>query len=198
MGIHRSRTTSYHPQTNGLIEELHRPLKTAIKCFGTEKWTAVLPLILLGFRTAFKEDIGCTPAELVFGTTVRLPGELLVPNNQPCDPTDFVNKLRQHMQSLRPTPPKRHGDGKVFVHPDLTIASHVFLRQDMVRRPLQPPYSGPFKVLRRSEKVFYLDINGKTEAVSIDRVKPAYILYNSEQGDAVSSHNLTPPAPSAV
>jgi cleavage and polyadenylation specificity factor subunit 1 len=146
-------------------------------------------VILLGFRAALKEDLGCTPADLVFGTTLRLPGEFLAPTQQPGDPTDFVNKLRGHMQTLRPMPPKRHGDSKTFVHRDLATATHVFLRHDMVRRPLQPPYGGPYLVVRRTEKVFHLDINGKTVPVSIDRVKPAYILNDT------SSSVLTPVSP---
>lgn len=176
LGIKRSRTTSYHPQSNGLIEELHRPLKTAIKCHATERWTEVLPLILLGFRAALKEDLGCTPAELVFGTTIRLPGEFLDPTQTPSDQANFVRKLQGHMQTLRPTPPKRHGEPKTFIHHDLANCTHVFLRSDFVRRPLQNPYEGPFSVDHRSEKVFHLNIRGKTVPVSIDRVKPAYIL----------------------
>ncbi|GFW59779.1 integrase catalytic domain-containing protein [Trichonephila clavipes] len=60
-----------------MIEELHRPLKSAIKCHATERWTEVLPIILLGLRASLKEDILCTPAELVFGTPIRLPGRFL-------------------------------------------------------------------------------------------------------------------------
>ncbi|GFU30059.1 hypothetical protein TNCV_91081 [Trichonephila clavipes] len=48
-----------------MIEE-YRPLKSAIKCHATERWTEVLPIILLGLRASLKEDILCTPAELVF------------------------------------------------------------------------------------------------------------------------------------
>ena len=33
------------------------------------------PLVLLGIRTALKEDVGATAAEMVYGTTIRLPGE---------------------------------------------------------------------------------------------------------------------------
>ncbi|GFW23789.1 transposon Tf2-8 polyprotein [Trichonephila clavipes] len=76
LGVQKCRTTGYHPQANGMIEELHRPLKSAIKCHATERWTEVLPIILLGLRASLKEDILCTPAELVFGTTIRLPGEM--------------------------------------------------------------------------------------------------------------------------
>ncbi|GFX29329.1 DUF4817 domain-containing protein [Trichonephila clavipes] len=64
LGVQKCRTTGYHPQANGMIEELHRPLKSAIKCHATERWTEVLPIILLGLRASLKEDILCTPAEL--------------------------------------------------------------------------------------------------------------------------------------
>ncbi|GFV94724.1 hypothetical protein TNCV_3864471 [Trichonephila clavipes] len=55
------------------------------------------------------------------------------------------------MQSLHPKPPKHHGKRPVFIHPGLLEATHVFLRRDMLRRPLQQPYDGPFKVLQRKE-----------------------------------------------
>ncbi|GFT87582.1 transposon Tf2-6 polyprotein [Trichonephila clavipes] len=88
LGVQKCRTIGYHPQANGMIEELHRPLKSAIKCHATERWTEVLPIILLGLRASLKEDILCTPAELVFRTTIRLPGEMF-DSSKPDD--DVVN-----------------------------------------------------------------------------------------------------------
>ncbi|GFT32191.1 retrovirus-related Pol polyprotein from transposon 17.6 [Trichonephila clavipes] len=115
LGVQKCRTTGYHPQAHGMIEELHRPLKSAIKCHATERWT-VLPIILLGLRVSLKEDILCTPAELVFGTTIRLPGEMF-DSSKPDDVVNFVSKLKSHMQSLHPKPPKHHGKRPVFIHP---------------------------------------------------------------------------------
>ncbi|GFW95180.1 hypothetical protein TNCV_313841 [Trichonephila clavipes] len=174
LGVQKCRTTGYHPQANGMIEELHRPLKSAIKCHATERWTEVLPIILLGLRASLKEDILCIPAELVLGTTIRLPGELFDSSKPDDDVVNFVSKLKSHMQSLLPKPPKHHGKRPVFIHPGLLEATHVFLSRDMLRRPLQQPYDGPFKVLQRKDKVFFLDINGKRVSVSIDRCKPAF------------------------
>ena len=37
-----------------------------------------LPLILLGIRTALKEDINSTTAEMIYGTTLRLPGQFFL------------------------------------------------------------------------------------------------------------------------
>ncbi len=53
----------------------------------------------------------------------------------------------------------------------LHSTSHVFVRHDAVRKPLQQPYL----VLDRSAKFFTLDIKGRKDTVSIDRLKPAYL-----------------------
>ena len=37
-----------------------------------------IPLVLLGIRTILREDIHCTSAELVYGTSLWLPGEFFV------------------------------------------------------------------------------------------------------------------------
>ncbi|GFW62269.1 integrase catalytic domain-containing protein [Trichonephila clavipes] len=116
-----------------MIEELHHPLKSAIKCHATERWTEVLPIILLGLRASLKEDILCTPAELVFGTTIRLPGEIFDSSKPDDDVVNFVSKLKSHMQSLHPKPPKHHGKRPVFIHPGLLEATHVFLRRDICK-----------------------------------------------------------------
>ncbi|GFU04529.1 hypothetical protein TNCV_1515831 [Trichonephila clavipes] len=191
LGVQKCRTTGYHPQANGMIEELHCPLKSAIKCHATERWTEVLPIILLGVRASLKEDVLCTPAELVFGTTIRLPGEMFDSSKPDNDVVNFVSKLKSHMQSLHPKPPKHHGKRPVFIHPGLLEATHVFLRRDMLHRPLQQPYDGPFKVLQRKDKVFFLDINGKRVSVSIDRCKPAFFL-NTEDLQLPQTKNETP------
>ncbi|GFX87981.1 integrase catalytic domain-containing protein [Trichonephila clavipes] len=107
------------------------------------------------------------------------------------DVGNFVSKLKSRMQSLHPKPPKHHGKRPVFIHPGLLEATHVFLRRDMFRRPLQQPYDGPFKVLQRKDKVFFLDINGKRVSVSIDRCKPAFFL-NTEDLQLPQTKNETP------
>ncbi|GFT83859.1 integrase catalytic domain-containing protein [Trichonephila clavipes] len=107
------------------------------------------------------------------------------------DVVNFVSKLKSHMQSLHPKPPKHHGKRPVFIHPGLLEATHVFLRRDMLRRPLQQPYDGPFEVLQRKDKVFFLDINGKRVSVSIDRCKPAFFL-NTEDLQLPQTKNETP------
>ncbi|XP_064473233.1 uncharacterized protein LOC135387933 [Ornithodoros turicata] len=178
LGSQRIRTTSYHPASNGMVERFHRQLKAALKAHpNLTSWTEVLPVVLLGLRSVFKPDLGCTVAELVYGTTLRLPGEFLVSPKAtpPPDPADYVSRLKAIFDQLRPAPPRQPSSSRLYVHDDLATCTHVFVRVDAVRKPLQPPYTGPYQVVSRTSKFFSLIINGKQEQVSIDRLKPAYI-----------------------
>jgi len=65
-GIHLSRTIPHHPVANGIVKRLHHTLKAAIMGHAEEKWTEALPLVLLGIRTAYKQDLHSSAAELVF------------------------------------------------------------------------------------------------------------------------------------
>jgi len=178
IGSQRHRTTSYHPCANGLVERFHRHLKSAIMCHPGMNWLEALPLVLLGIRASFKEDLKTSSSELVYGEPLRLPGELITSNNNNTmtDPSEFVTSLRLQMAKLRPVPASCHSKPSEFVFKDLDKCTHVFLRDDTVRKALQPPYSGPHLVVKRTEKTFTLWIRGKETVVSVDRIKPAYIL----------------------
>ena len=83
LGCRSIATTAYHPQANGMVERFHRQLKAALKAQPEpERWRELLPLVLLGIRASVKEDLGCTASELVYGTTLRLPGQLLAPSQR--------------------------------------------------------------------------------------------------------------------
>ncbi|KAG8187451.1 hypothetical protein JTE90_009522 [Oedothorax gibbosus] len=96
LGIKKLRTSPYHPQSNGLIEEFHRPMKATLKAYDTSEWAAALPTLLLGFRTAFKEDLRATSSELVYGQTIRLPGVFFDPTPTEATPQQLVEELRSH------------------------------------------------------------------------------------------------------
>ena len=64
---------------------------------------------------------------------------------------------------------------KSFVPKSLEESRYVFLRTDALRKPLQPPYTGPYKVVRRTRKYFVIQRQGKTTSVSVDRLKPAFL-----------------------
>ncbi|GFX73389.1 hypothetical protein TNCV_5089431 [Trichonephila clavipes] len=176
LGTNRIRTTSYHPQANGLVERLHRVLKSALMAHENIKWTETLPAVLLGLRVAVKPDINASSAELVYSVSLRLPAEICTDtSSMPLD-YGFVQQLKNHMNHLKPLSTSTHGFSKIFVHPKLDDCSHVFLRVDKVSPSLSQPYTGPHEVLSRNDKHITININGKKSCVSLDRVKPAFVF----------------------
>ena len=76
LGCKHLRMTAYHPIANGMFERFHRQLKASLRARTTATcWTETLPLVLLSIRTAVKGDLQASVAELLYGTTLRLPGE---------------------------------------------------------------------------------------------------------------------------
>ena len=175
LGIRLHRTTAYHPQANGLVERFHRHLKSALRARLTNpSWTQELPWVLLGIRTAPKEDLGCSSAEMVYGTPLTVPGDFTPCQNTP-DNGRELQQLRNRLRSLVPIPTSQHGITHNTAPRDLQRAKFVFIRRDGYRAPLQRPYEGPFRVLKPGPKHFQIDKAGKTEVISIDRLKPAHM-----------------------
>ncbi|XP_023239034.1 uncharacterized protein LOC111637695 [Centruroides sculpturatus] len=158
-----------------MVERLHRTLKASLRCHGGDDWANVLPTVLLGLRTAFKEDIQAATAEMVYGENLRLPGEFFTPSRYNPDPANFVGRLKSTMEKLRPTPTRQPNRTTCFVHEELNSCQQVFVRDDTVRNSLQPVYLGPFRVISRDDKVFTIEQGSRKRAINIDRLKPAFI-----------------------
>lgn len=195
MGIQKSRTTPYHPQCNGIVERWHRALKVSLSARLNNKsssWFDELPTVMLGLRSAIRLSNGTSAAEMVYGQTLRLPGDFYTPSVY-SNSSDYtcVKKIRETINNLSPVPYASTTSKSIFVHPDLNEAEFVFVRNDAVRKPLQPTYVGPYRVIQRTNKVFTLQFPNNQRNVSIDRLKPAYLLADtipSEHENSVSNN----------
>ena len=172
----------------------------------TPSWMDHLPLVLLGIRTSVRQDLVWCPAELVYGATLRLPGEFLFPPD-PDDAmmspgTDFIARLRSALAATRPAPSVHHRPASRLppgIPPSLAAMSHVFLQVDAVKRPLTRPYEGPFRVLKKEAKAFVICRGGKAWTVSVDRLKPAWGSFGAPVAAPLAPSAAPPsPAPSSV
>lgn len=189
IGCQRIRTTPYHPKSNGMIERWHRVLKAAIMCHADSNWTRSLSTVMLGIRSHVRADTEASPAEFIFGSTLRLPGEFFLPDDIIPDPKIFIEEFREFMRQIRPVPVAHKYKKRIFYFKDLYNCTHVFLR-NMAKKALERPYTGPHKILKRvSDRVFDIDINGKTKSVSIDLLKPAFFIPDEIDGPLSSSES---------
>lgn len=188
IGTQRIRTTPYHPQSNGMIERFHRQLKAAVRASDPIHWTEQLPLVLLGIRTSIKADSNHTPAQMLYGENIRVPGEFFIESNPDkfLDPTNFVDRLRENFKHLR-SPPTRTSNLPFYIPKDLMSCEHVFVLVKRVQNSLQSPYEGPYKVIKRLRKFFVIDYNGFHKSISIDMLKPASIETESRHSNCDGS-----------
>jgi len=171
LGVQLHHTTACHPQASGLVERYHRTLKASLaaRCTG-HKWTSHLPWTLLGIRTTPKDGLIYSSAEMVYGQPLVVPGEFF-PSNEDVS----IQQLRAAVGDLAPCRPTRQSARSTYVPPDLKNSQYVFVRTDAHRPPLTHAYEGPFPVTQRNDKAFQLQLSNKTDWVSIDRLKPAYV-----------------------
>lgn len=182
LGIEKTRTTAFHPQSNGIVERWHRSLKAALMAtMSTNSWVNDLPTVLLGLRTAIRSDTGHSASELVYGRNVRLPGDFYdTDRNVDINLDTYVGKLRESISRFKSTS-RESSTRTTFVHPELKVCKYVFVRNDTVRKPLQPPYDGPYRVISRADKYYVVDLINRQVRISIDRLKPAFVLDNDTQ-----------------
>ncbi len=104
-GIEKTRTTPYHPQSDGMVERFNRTLATMLTAYVSTNqtdWDDQLSYVLMAYRSAEHETTGMSPNMLMFGREVSTPLDLMfelpqlmkpVPNNQ------WVWELRDRIES---------------------------------------------------------------------------------------------------
>jgi hypothetical protein len=173
LNIQHSPTTAYHPQSNGLVERFHRRLKDALRSrAAAADWHDHLPWVLLGIRTAFREDSEFSLAEAVYGSQLVLPGQFI--NTAESSSPSFLRELQTTMTGS-PPPPARHNMAPApsTLPEELLLARFVLVRRDGVQPLLSPIFDGPYRVLERSTNFFLLEMGDRTDKVSTLRLKAA-------------------------
>jgi hypothetical protein len=102
LGVIKTRTTPYRPQSDGQTERFNRTLLAALSKMSPqqEDWDLLVPLVCLYYRATVHAATGVTPALLMLGRELRLPVDLVfppmertVPDNYP----DYVAEIERRV-----------------------------------------------------------------------------------------------------
>ena len=111
-GVHKSRTTPYHPQGDGMVERFNRSLLQLLRAYvdAQNDWERYLPLVLYGYRTSVHASTGISPFVLMFGCH---------PRSMPFAKLNEFDSLSYpaHLQA-------KHAELRDFVEANLAEAAH--------------------------------------------------------------------------
>lgn len=202
-------TTAYHPQCNGLVERFNKTLAQMLSMYvstSQKDWDQVLPFVIFGYNTSRQDSTRCTPFYMLYGREPHLPidtalGNEFDDNDETLEITP-VHRRASQMQSIRERVRRqlevvharqRHRYNqrripKVFDVGDL-ILIYTPLRRKGRSEKLLFQYHGPYRVVKRYNRLNYLVSNCNKRShlcdrVHVDRMKQFYIRSDDDKGVA--------------
>ena len=109
LGIEKTRTTPYHPESDGMVERFNRTLATMLSAFVSSNhkdWDEQLPYVMMAYRSAEHETTGMSPNMLMFGREVATPLDLMYempPMNKPIPNNQWVWELQDRIETAHAT-----------------------------------------------------------------------------------------------
>ena len=105
--ITKTRTTPFHPSSNGQIERYNAVIIQTIRCFlkGNQKdWDKNLQQLVGAIRSTENRNTGYTPNMLMLGREIQLPVDLMtgvsIVNKQLKEPSDYVKSLKNTLEDV--------------------------------------------------------------------------------------------------
>ena len=193
--IHKTRTSPYHPSSNGQAERFNQVLVDMISAYvdsDQRNWDRHLPLLTSAYRSCQHEATGYSPNMLMLGRETHLPIALALGStteDTPQDECEYVMSLRKRMESVHhlvrehlyktAERQKKDHDPRVSQR-TYKIGDLVYMR-DTTRTPglspklKQAKWIGPCIILRTLSDLLFevrLKQRGKTKVLHHDRLKP--------------------------
>ena len=81
-GSHKTKTTLYHPESDGLVERFNRTLLMMLAMLPSknrEDWDDLLPAVMMAYRSSVLESTGFSPYRLMFGEECTLHMDIGLP-----------------------------------------------------------------------------------------------------------------------
>lgn len=194
--IHKVNTSSYHPQTDGLVERFNSTLCQSLSMYvakNKKDWDDFIPLVLFAHRTSILEAIGDSPFYVLYGREPRLPVDVkyLPPVDDDVTASVFEHRKRiveniELAQNLARENLQR-AQQKMKDYYDQNTKEPVFELGQRVwvytprtkkglSRKLLHNWLGPYRIVEQSSPVHFrlrTDTNKKlTFAVHANRMKP--------------------------
>jgi hypothetical protein len=195
LGIKKTRTTPYRPQSDGQVERFNRTLLDMISTICEDRmddWDDHLPYVTCAYNATPHSSTGCSPNLLMWGREVNLPIDLMFdiqpPGPNDMCPIEYVEWVKQattenftlaRQQLKKAAARQKKVYDKTAEPRSLELGTWVWRLYPPLRSKdkLKGRYTGPYLVVKKLEGGTYR-IQRSKEApkivVHIDHLKPAF------------------------
>lgn len=158
LDIEKSKSTPWHPQTNGFLERSHRTLKNYLRSFvdRDNEWDNFLCYATFCYNSTIHTSTNYTPYELVFGHKPNIPAAL----SRKVEPQynydnyvfDFKRNMQQAHEIARNNLINKKQDNKRYydqtINPlTLHVGDKVLVKEQHKKNTLSLNWSGPYEVI---------------------------------------------------
>ena len=190
LGIEKTRTSGYRPQSDGQTERFNRTLEDMLSKYmdpSQRDWDHFLPFVLLAYRSSAHASTGIAPNRAMFGREVALPLDLALGikrmpseslNEYVLDLQDTLVDVSQgaREQLQKAAKHQKHYYDRGKKTPEFKVGDRVLLsvvgRKPGVSLKLAPRWEGPYSITAQVSDVnFRIQARGKTLVVHADRLK---------------------------
>lgn len=176
LGISKTRTSPYYPQSDGMIERMNRTLKNMLTSFVSKNqkdWDIRIPLLMMTYRSSVHEATGISPSLSMLGREIRLPIDLVLgrpydSENKETDMSEYAYELQEKLEKIHSTAREKLAisANSMKNHHDRNTSLSTYLEGNAVwyycpqvkpglSRKLLPKWQGPFRVTEKLNDILY-------------------------------------------
>jgi predicted aspartyl protease len=195
LGISKTRTTAYHPESDGLVERYNRTIVNAVSLMiqplqMQRDWDTYLPYVGFAYRSSVQATTEETPNMLMLGREVRCPLDLITegpPDEQDLN-TDYAEDLREKLRGVHERARhavkvnQRHQEknyNRKATEPGYSVGDFVWLNSPRIRKGISKkltlPWEGPYLIVKKlGDVVLRIQKTSRSlpKVVHANRLKP--------------------------
>ena len=171
--VHSTRTSPYHPQTDGVVERFNQTLKAMLRKVAIKDgkdWDKMIPYVLFAYREVPQSSTGFSPFELLYGREVRGPLDVIketwvAKESSKDDVVSHILAMRDKMEMMTKVVHEnlKEAQRKQKAWYDQNARERILQEGDLFlvllptsSNKLAAQWQGPYKVERRVGKVNYV------------------------------------------
>jgi len=184
--IKQIKTTSYHPQTDGLVERFNRTLCDMLACYvseNPESWDLYLDFVTFAYNTSQHSSIDSCPFYLFFKRDPILPNDIAITQDVQVfeDDDDYERQWKKALEYSREKLGKAqvkqkqsYDQGSKLIK--LNINDHVLLKTHATVGKFSNRWTGPFIICRKMSDLNY-EIVKLTNNVASTLPKDKFVVH---------------------